>query len=131
MSARGMPKETAVFRQAIRSVTDPAMVPSARVASGPLTVTSCPPRSYLPSVIPAARMVSEMSTTRSEPNILNTARTTLGWMCTPSQISSTRLQGESSAAPTTPGARWVKPGMALKRWVTSLAPSRKASRAVS
>ena len=81
--------------------------------------------------MPAARMVSEIRTTRPGPNILKTARTTLGWMWTPSQISSTRLQGQSSAAPTTPGARWVKPGMALNRWVTCLAPARKAAREVS
>ena len=51
------------------------------------------------------------------------------WM--PSQISSTRQSGVSKAAPTTPGARWVKAGMALNRWVTWLAPAAKAAMAVS
>ena len=36
-SARGMPKDTAVFMHFIRSVTEPAKVPSLRVARLPLT----------------------------------------------------------------------------------------------
>ena len=76
-------------------------------------------------------MVSLTSTTRSAPNSLNTARTTDGWIWMPSQISSTQQSGVSKAAPTTPGARWVKGGMALNRWVTWLAPAAKAAMAVS
>ena len=67
-------------------------------------------------------MVSDISTTRSAPKSLNTARTTAGCICTPSQMSSTLHSGESNAAPTTPGARWLNGGIALKRCVASRAP---------
>ena len=46
-------------------------------------------------------------------------------------FGSTLHRGVSRAAPTTPGARWLKAGMALNRWVTCRAPRRKASIEVS
>ena len=49
-------------------------------------------------------------------------RTAEGWMCSPSQMSST-VAPESKAAPMTPGLRWCSPGMPLKRCVAWLAPA--------
>ena len=47
-------------------------------------------------------MVSDMSTTRSGPKRRNTARTTLGWMCTPSQMEldhdAGRIEGRADDA---------------------------------
>ena len=59
-----------------------------RVALLPVTSISRPPRVYVPSGIPVARMLSLIRMIRSAPSILNVARTTEGWMCTPSQIIS-------------------------------------------
>lgn len=71
--------------------------------------------------MPAQRRESLMMTSLS-PNSLWVARMTAGWMCRPSQISST-VAPLSKAAPMTPGSRWRKEGMALKRWVAWLAPA--------
>ena len=40
-------------------------------------------------------------------------------------------RGSATAAPTGPGARWCRPGMALKAWVSSRAPASKARAARS
>ena len=51
-------------------------------------------------------------------------------MCTPSQMSSA-IAPLSATAPTTPGARWEKGGIAWYRWMARDAPRRNASIAVS
>ena len=80
------------------------MVPSARVARPSVMNTFWPPRLYSPLGMPQACMASLMMHTRSDPNMLNTARTTEGFRWMPSQIIS-MCSAKSLAAPTTPGAR--------------------------
>ena len=130
--ASGTPIEvTAVRRQSIRFVTDPASVPSSRTARFPVTVTACPPRSYVPSAMPVARMLSLINTILSSPKILKAVRTTEGCTCTPSQINSTMQSPSSAAAPIGPGARWLRGGMALNIWVSWEAPSESACLEIS
>lgn len=88
---------TALRTQSSRLVAEPAIVPSCSVARLPRTVTACPPSEYSPSSRPVAIMLSEISITRFQ-NILNVARTTAGWICTPSAISSTATSSLSAAA---------------------------------
>ena len=104
-------------------VTDPARVPSERVARGPRTVTAWPPRLYRPSARPQAAMESEITIPRS-PRARKAAFSTALWMWTPSQITSAR-QSPARAAPASPGSRWCRPVMALNRWVTWVAPAAK------
>ncbi len=77
---KGCPSRAPRRRDSVRSLTEPASALFSMVATGPFTVTSCPPRSYVPSSRPAARSVSEMRIMRSSPNMLNARRTMAGWM---------------------------------------------------
>ncbi len=83
--SRGIPMETAVFMHWNSGVTLPAMVPSARVALFLTTVTSCPPRVYVPSGFPVARILSLMRTTRFSKS-RKVARTTGAEMSVANQL---------------------------------------------
>ena len=86
-------------------VTEPASVSGwpTMVARLPWTSISWPPKGYWPSGMPVARRESEIRIMRSAPNSRKVRRTTLWWMCTPSQISSGWTWGLSKAAPMTAG----------------------------
>ena len=57
----------------------------------------------------------------------NAIRTTSGWTCTPSLMSSSVTPGVRVAAATGPGARWWMPSIPLKAWVRMLAPASNAA----
>ena len=58
------------------------------------------------------------------------SRSAAGCTCTRSAISDGVSRGSSSAAPATPGSRWLNGAMPLNRCVTSVAPASAAARLV-
>lgn len=91
--------------QSYKFVADPAIVPSASLATQFCRNTSCPPRVYWPSghATAAQRIGNEAKFYPG--NSLNAMRTALGWMCWPSQISSATTFSRSEPAPMGPGLR--------------------------
>ncbi|CFE50254.1 Uncharacterised protein [Mycobacterium tuberculosis] len=86
------------------------------------------PSRNAPSPHPAAAIASVTTATRSGPTASITACTTAGCTCTPSAMISTVTRGSHSNASTGPGARWSSGGIALNRWVPTVAPRSMACR---
>ena len=97
-SASGTPNEIARRMHSYTFVAEPAIVPSASLATPPERNTCCPPRSYSPSGMPQQRSESEISTIRSAPNMRNARQTHAGCTCSPSLISSAETRASSAAA---------------------------------
>ncbi len=69
-----------------------------------------------------------MNATRSAPASRKASCRIAGCRWVPSLISSTVIRSSSSRAAIGPGVRWPRPGIALKRWVATVAPASMASR---
>ena len=128
-AARSTPASTAV-RTALSMVSVlPARTDgsSARAARPSDTRTSRAPSRCGPSPAPVAGIASVTSTGRADS--LKTSLITDGWTWCPSATSSTETSFLVRAAPTGPGARCPRGGIALKRWATWRAPREKAREA--
>ncbi len=68
-----------------------------------------------------------MNATRSAPAWWNANWSAAGCRCVPSLISSTVIRSSSRSAVIGPGERWPRGGIALKRWVATVAPASMAS----
>src|SRR5271166_5463548 len=104
------------------------MVDVPRTRGTPATTsTSSPPSRNEPAAEPAAAIASVISATRSGPAASMTHRTSAGWRCTPSAMSSTVARGSSRSASAGPGSRWCIGGIPLNRWVPTRAPAEIAT----
>ena len=105
-------------------------VPCTRATPDATSIPTVPSRNA-PSSQPAAAIASVTTATRSGPAASITARTTAGCTCTPSAINSTVTRGSCSNASAGPGSRWCRGGIALNRWVPTVAPRSTARQTCS
>ena len=123
-SSRGMPKDTALFMQAIRSDTEPARVWGRR-HGGPVAVDL---DLLAPEGVAAVGHAGGPQGVGDQDDPLGAEQLEhrpdhRGVDVHPVGDELHLHLGVSKAAPTTPGARWVKGGMALNRWVACRAPA--------
>ena len=111
--------------------TLPASTPSSRRTTPSRTSTAMSPSRYEPSPLTPAPATASVTSARRPPAARQTTRTVSGARWTKSRMIWTTTSSRASAAPATPGSRWVNGRIALKRCVTVPTPRSNAAFASS